>query len=849
IGTDEGLDYFGKEELLKKDISFKHYKHNPNDPSSISENKYLQLFIDRENNIWIRSSSTMLDIIPAAGVKDKEVKFYHLLPALNKAFNIALSSTNSFYVDAKNNCWLGTVEQGLFKFSVDEQFNIMPLANFKNIQNVSSSISANSISSFYEDKVGFLWIGTQSNVSKYNSYQSQFFVINEGRKIFFETNFTVTAIACDELNTTWIASESDSVFAIDSNGNIKSIGLNTVFKHDRKNPLSLCAARNGDIYLGTPLGICVMKKSEKEKFLSQENYIPKIDSITVPSLSQGGSFVRALIEDHGANIWLGSGAGLNRFNPLSSKADLIRGQGNTTEATVRCIVESSDRSIWFGTDNGLFQRLSSQKIDSFYHSKNDSASLPDNGIICLYAGANNLIWIGTKKGLCSHNSVTKKFKAYKFKNLDDRLLISAIESDSHQNLWMSTNNGLVKFNPETKEVVRFTVADGLGSNLFNATASSKSKDGRLLFGNEKGLVSFYPDKLNRNKNVPQINLTDFKIFDHSIFDGNKNLVKDFLEKKEITLKYNQNFFTINFAAMDFADPKANTYSYFLEDVDPDTVYAGNRNYATYTNMQPGEYVFTVKAANNHGVWNNKGVSMRIIIPPPWWRTWWFYFLCLLAFTAAVWGLYKYRINQIKKLFSLRSKIARDLHDDIGSTLSSISLMSHLATSQTDDASAEKELFNTISSASKEAMDLMSDIVWSVNPNNDKVGNILIRMREYASGILDASGIQVEMKLDDTAKDLVIPMEKRKDFYLIFKEAVNNMAKYSEATSAIVHLFRERNVLVLEVKDNGKGFDVDKLRSGNGVVNMNQRAKFIGAVLLLKSELGKGTTVRLEIPFE
>ena len=174
-------------------------------------------------------------------------------------------------------------------------------------------------------------------------------------------------------------------------------------------------------------------------------------------------------------------------------------------------------------------------------------------------------------------------------------------------------------------------------------------------------------------------------------------------------------------------------------------------------------------------------------------------------------------------------------------------MSQLAKDGSDHPNKEQELFETISTASKEAMELMSVIVWSVNPNNDKLSNILIRMREYAGDILEACNINLHIRLDDEVKDFIIPMEKRKDFYLIFKEAVNNVAKYSKAENATIHLTKEHGKMIMTIHDDGQGFEVEKLRSGNGLVNMQERAKSIGGKLEISSQQGEGTTVRLEMP--
>jgi len=199
------------------------------------------------------------------------------------------------------------------------------------------------------------------------------------------------------------------------------------------------------------------------------------------------------------------------------------------------------------------------------------------------------------------------------------------------------------------------------------------------------------------------------------------------------------------------------------------------------------------------------------------------------------------------LQNIRQHIARDLHDDIGSTLSSISMMSKMAAvSGSSGNEKSKELFSTIGKASTQAMDLMSDIVWSVNPENDKMENIVSRMREYASVILDAAEISFQIETDETVQHILLPMEKRKDFFLIFKEAVNNLAKYSQATNAQIKLSEKNHTLVLFIKDDGKGFDADNNFSGNGLKNMKARAEELNATLEISSQQNNGTIILLSV---
>ncbi|MEO6133487.1 MAG: triple tyrosine motif-containing protein, partial [Saprospiraceae bacterium] len=313
------------------------------------------------------------------------------------------------------------------------------------------------------------------------------------------------------------------------------------------------------------------------------------------------------------------------------------------------------------------------------------------------------------------------------------------------------------------------------------------------------------------------------------------------------LSYKENMITFDFAALNFTNSILNQYAYKLEGFNEDWIHSGNKQSATFTNLDGGTYTFRVKAANNDGVWNEIGTEVVLIVDPPYWKTWWFYLLCVLFIAGVLYALYRFRINQILKLQHIRMRISRDLHDDIGSTLSSINMMSSMAGAVNDSEKKSSDLFQTISSASRQALELMNDIVWSINPKNDKMEMIIIRMRQYASEMLEAAQIPFTIEMDDACKQIILPIEKRKDFYLIFKEAINNLAKYSNANKVDIRLHYVNRLLALLISDDGHGFDPSADQKGNGLKNMKARAEMLRGDLNISSKPGAGTTIALNIP--
>jgi len=232
--------------------------------------------------------------------------------------------------------------------------------------------------------------------------------------------------------------------------------------------------------------------------------------------------------------------------------------------------------------------------------------------------------------------------------------------------------------------------------------------------------------------------------------------------------------------------------------------------------------------------------------PPWWQTWWFKLLCFFTISIMAYAIYNNRMQKIKDIRRIRNKIASDLHDDLGATLSSISIMSELVNQQVKDKVPKASpLLEKIGSSSRNMIESVNDMVWAINPQNDSFENIIKRMRTFASEILDAKDIAFHFDFDRNLLPSKLKTEMRRNFYLIFKEAVNNLAKYSEASNAFVMIWNRGNNLKMTIRDDGNGFDKESLIGGNGLTNMKQRAEMMKARFKIESIPGKGTSIELE----
>ena len=288
----------------------------------------------------------------------------------------------------------------------------------------------------------------------------------------------------------------------------------------------------------------------------------------------------------------------------------------------------------------------------------------------------------------------------------------------------------------------------------------------------------------------------------------------------------------------------------LEGFDETWIDAGNRQYASYTNVPAGNYFFKIKTTNSYGEWSDVLINIPIRINPPFWNTWWFISLCVITIAACIFAVYRYRINQLKKLFSIRTKISRDLHDEVGSTLSGVALFSEIVKQKMppgSDADAGNYL-DRIALNSKEMVEKMNDIVWAINPQNDSFERIIQKLHGYAANICTTKDIRLYFESDASGKKHNLDMQSRKNLYLITKEAINNAVKYSECKNLFVWLHSDRHRVKVQVKDDGKGFVVDSGYEGNGLKNMKARAGEIKALFTIESIPEQGTKVQVEIRF-
>ncbi len=735
--------------------------------------------------------------------------------------------------------WVGTYGTGLALF--DARTGIF-IDHFHHNPSDAKSLSNDYVNDVFTDASGILWIGTSAGLDKFDPLTQQFKSVSIPETSDEFSVYRIPSSITEDLTNSiwlWITVAGAGLFHYNtSNWQFK------LYNHSEKNPTSLpdntvytfYRDHKGRNWVGMRSGLCLFDE-KLEKFS-----IPLFPDHNMPK------GVHEIIQNKQNAFWFATySSGVYYYDEAAGKITAYTydetNPNSLPDNRVFCMLQDHDGKIWIGTQNrGLcYLDPASGKFTFFQHDKKNPGSIPDNGIYDLYEDENHHRWIATENGLAEMDLMDYKIKNY---TTNDGLCnndIFSITPDSQRHLWLTTNNGLSKLELSSHFFKNYFIHDGLPTNSISGSVCCTT-DGTLYFGSS-GMISFCtPESMKMNKRIPPVVITNFKIFDRQA-----PVMRNGEMLQPVHLSYKENMITFDFAALNFTNSILNQYAYQLEGFNAGWINCGNKQSATFTNLDGGTYTFRVKAANNDGVWNELGTRVLLIVDPPYWETWWFYLLCIFPVAGILYTIYRFRINQILKLQQIRLRISRDLHDDIGSTLSSINMISSMADKTEAAGKKFSELFQTISFASRQAMELMNDIVWSINPKNDKMEMIIIRMRQYASEMLEAAQIPFTLEMDDECRQIILPIEKRKDFYLIFKEAINNLAKYSKADKAIIQLNYAARMLTLIISDNGNGFDITELFHGNGLKNMKARAGLLKGDISISSKPGEGTTVILKIP--
>ncbi len=801
-------------------LRFVRFTHNSNDPASIGSNRIKMVFEDSAGNIWI---GTMGGGLNRFNEKDSSfVKFTH---DKNNDSSISSNDITTIFEDTRHRLWIGTPEDGLNLLNPDKK----SFTRIRNIPDDRNSLRNNSIYSIYEDRSGLLWIGAGG----INILQ----VRNEIFKNFKHISKNKNSINYDNI-TCFLEMQNDKVLIGTKGGGLNFFDAvngrcmsGISFPDNCKNINALAADRSGNIYVATA-GKGLFRFLPEKSTVKQIKYIKGLNN---PEILR---FINSMCFTDNRFLWLATyDKGLIKYDVLKDSA--FKFNNDTLPDYLLCVVAGSDNDIWIGSWGGGMYRLNkaSGKLTTYGNITGDPLSIAGDMVYSILETKlknKRMIWAGSDRGLSYMYPDENPQVTFRHLTTLDGLpgnYVMGILEDTFGNIWVSTNNGLSRFNTLTGKLRHFDETDNMQILEFNPGACLKLKNGKLLFGGMEGFVSINTEKIRPDNYRPPVVLTNFKVQNKEYpFGGSLQ------SAKKTILTYKQSFFSFEFAALDFSHPSKVNYFYRMKGFEPDWTDAGNRRYANYTNIPPGNYTFQVKAKTASGMKSSNVVSFNIKIKPPYWQTWWFRISASLLFLLILYGLYRLRIQKLLAIEKLRISIASDLHDDIGSALTRISIISEQLQTGKDGKKNSSALKN-INTTSREVVSTMGDIVWSVDSRNDSLADLIDRMHDHAYTQLISKEIQVNFETSGFEKNKKLEVDKRQNIFYIFKEAVNNIVKHSGATEVTISLLNDHKKFRMEISDNGNSFNPEDIRRGNGIRNMRMRAERINAELNITSDNG------------
>ncbi|HEY3475410.1 MAG TPA: two-component regulator propeller domain-containing protein, partial [Anaerolineales bacterium] len=699
VGTLGGLDRYDP-----TSDGFVHFKNDPNDPNSLSSDAISLIFEDSKGQLWIGTGANSVEgaglnrLDPVTG---KSVRYQHdesdprslssnniaaIYEAPDGTFWVATGgfglqgsgldqfdprtgtatnfshdpkvadslSTNdlmALWGDSDGVLWIGTWSAGLDRMELSRPGHF---THYQHDGFFPDSLSGNEVWSLYKDRAGALWIGTSHsgiNQLPANSGQFSLYRNNPGNPASLSKN-AVGAFAEDRQGNIWIATWGAGLERLDIH-----TGLFDHFRHDPDNPDSLSDDLFMDVYVddynmvwaGTlGKGLDVLHPVTGQ--VTHHVHDPE------NPYSIADNNIAAIVPDGRGGLWIGTFGGVSHYDPeqgtfTNYNNDPARPSSLGENKVVSLYLDKKRNTLWLGTWGGGLSQLDlsdPQHVNpqratfvNYRHDPENPFSLSEDSVWAIHQTADGSLWLGTQKGLNHLDPSSGIFTHYTEKQGLPNNMVLGILEDYSGNLWLTTNNGLAQFDPRAKTFHVYDASDGLQSNEFNSNAYFRTRGGILYVGGINGFNSFNPVNIKPNPVPPQVAITGFEVF-------NEPLQIDLSGRTPIELSYKEDFISFEFAAFDFQAPQKNQFAYKLEGFDEDWIQAGNRRFATYTNLPGGQYVFRVKASNSDGIWNETGAAIPVFITPPVWQTWWFIGSLIVVAGAVVAGGFRWRLNTIRE---------------------------------------------------------------------------------------------------------------------------------------------------------------------------------------------------------
>lgn len=725
---------------------------------------------------------------------------------------------------------VGTIQQGLYLVFRDGSSRHFDRA---------SGLPQNWIRCLYEDREGNLWVGV-GTAGLAAVRPTAFSVVNapddwQGR--------SVLSVAASHDGALWIGSEGAGLYRL-SDGEwtrfSEPSGLSNTY-------IWSVAEVEGRIWAGTWAGGPYQLDGDKLALL------PELQSLTSPI------FAIEPMPERG-EVWIGAGIGLLRIKngQVSHEYDVQPG----SSINVATVTRDHSGVVWFGVNDGGLGRISDGKLTIYKKAQ----GLSSDSIHCLLADDDGTLWIGTADGGLNRYR-DGKFTSFGMKEGLPSNAICHIADDGFGYLWLSTHHGIARIakadlNAQAEHasgplpLTSYDRSDGLPTIEFAGglhAGGCKSPDGRLWFASAKGVVTIDPRRIQNNATPPPVVLEEIRVDSRAI-----ELAP--IAPTRLELPPGHQRLEFQYTALSFTAPKKVAFKYRLEGLDGDWVQAGEKRSASYSHLPAGRYRFRVIACNNDGVWNNEGAMFAFTVLPYFWQTWWFVALASIVALSAAALIARHqtrrrlqrRLEQLERERAIereRARIAQDIHDDIGASLTQIAMLTESAPSEAKDAIASAAVLDQIGHTAREATRSLDEIVWAVDPRHDTLDSVIGYMGKFAQDFLEAAGVRCRLDMPMSLPAWPLTAETRHNLFLAFKEALNNAVKHAAPTEVRVSVSLLQRGFMIRVQDNGRGFDhtaqpktTERVASGHGLENLRQRLAAIGGRCEIASVPNQGSSI-------
>ncbi len=760
---------------------------------------------DRNGKLFFPTIHSILEFNP------NKKTFSEFLPNVTNELNYFI------YFDSYNYLWLISSKKNIFKYANGV------LENYQDVY--KSIIPGYSINiTLFEDRMHNMWLGTSKGVLVFHQPQKEF---NTFLRSKTKNANSVRCIYENKVDGRIYVTGYDvgGYWDISKNIFVELKELKDIFIY------TLLADSLGNLYLGTEGGGLRYYKVKERKIEIVKYDLKKFTE-------RISDFYLTSYRDHLGRVWFGTYNQIYLFDEKSKEriniSKSVNGY-NLYNGTCMQIYQTKNLHYWLVTNKGLFELDVHLKLINHYSENSpDAFRLSSNNVKKIYEDKNGLIWIGTGSGL---NMIDRKLKSVNHYNvtngLCDNTIVSMIE-DRFNRIWLGTNYGLSVFNKSSKLFRNYYIENGLADNEFNHGATYLSANGTFYFGGINGITYFNPADLREHSIPANFLLSGIYTQDKK---GNVN-VQRFLNSDTINnvfLDYNNRSLKVQFIITDYTRPEKNFYSYKFEGLDENWIDIGNRNFIDFTALNPGDYKLLIRAAGSNGIWNNKIIRINIFVSQVFYKAPWFIIMNFIIVIFIFYGIYLYRIRELKAISNIRLKIASDLHDDVGSVLTSISMQAELM--NISDANQRIALSNQILQACRNAVANMRDVIWSIDSRNDNMQNLLDHMKGHLNNMFEYGTTNYTFVYDEQIIYESINVNERQNIYLIFKEAINNILKHSNGTEVKIKLQKKKDELFLSIKDNGTKLEKTENKVGAGLQNMKMRAARINAELNYNTNSG------------